>query len=146
MTVYISGKIRNESCYQFRLSSRNTYGPRDNHVMIILHNENKVRGGPRGELGCSILHFRFIHVPTRGIFIYVLGYSLVPYRNSHPEEMGFKFQFKSLRDVDSDEGTVKLVDGTSHVQKATNGRRHTSIKGCEKHRHCSNSPTLGRCE
>jgi hypothetical protein len=83
----------------------------------------------------------------RGVFfIYVLGYySLVPYRNSHPEEMGFKFQFKSLRDVDSDEGTVKLVDGTSLVQKATNnGCRHTSIKGGEKHRHCSNSPTLGR--
>ena len=25
--------------------------------------------------------------------------------------MGFKVRFKSLRDVDSEEGTVKLVDG-----------------------------------
>jgi hypothetical protein len=25
--------------------------------------------------------------------------------------MGFEFQFKSLRDLDSEEGTVKLVDG-----------------------------------
>ena len=57
----------------------------------------------------------------RGVFsfMYSLRYFLVPYRNSHPEEMGFKFQFKSLRDVDSDEGTVKLVDGTSLVQEAT---------------------------
>jgi hypothetical protein len=72
-------------------------------------------------------------------------YPLSPHPNRLRENMGFKFNFKSLRDFDSEEGTVKLVDGMPRFWVISDCRR-TSIKRCGKHRYRSYSTTLGQCE